>query len=278
MKKIIIPFVIIIIIAVSVFYWVNGSAKSTEAPADKHAEKQIIETITPKKGNEISLKEYLRYKVLTSDEANVALIGSSVARGKGARLPMFSWFNQLERQIKEENMSIANELNFSNFAKSGYTLNMLVEDGQVDELVSERPDLVIIETSVVNSYAKNVSMDDTIAAINTVVSKINKESPDSMVIFISPNPCSVMQQGEVENALGLTYEDYREETKSYIESKDWEFVNVYKGMEEKIQARGLELNETLYDGVHPNDLGYRLWFEVMNEYFNKKQDLSSNKQ
>ncbi|MDQ0269164.1 SGNH/GDSL hydrolase family protein [Cytobacillus purgationiresistens] len=279
MKKIIFASLIIVIISLTgLIYWNNERATGFDVWDEENItegekiEKEKIESITPKEGNEITLKDYLHYKVLTEDKARVAVIGSSVARGKGASQPMFSWFNQLEKQIKSENVTIANDLSFSNYAKSGYTLNRLLDEGNVDEMINDNPDLIIIETSVVNSYDENIKMEDTISAINQTISKVKKELPDSQFILISPNPCSVDQKGEVENALGYTYQDYREETKSYIESKGWKYVDVYKGMEDKIQANDLELNDTLDDGVHPNDLGYRLWFEVMDEYFNKQQE------
>ncbi|WP_285803908.1 hypothetical protein [Alkalicoccobacillus plakortidis] len=44
-------------------------------------------------------------------------------------------------------------------------------------------------------------------------------------------------------------------------------------MLEEFDAQGLSLEQTLDDGLHPNDLGYQIWAEKLMMYLNEERNL-----
>lgn len=220
-------------------------------------------------GEQPSIYDYLVSESYREGGAKVAVIGSSVARGKGATHPMFSWFHLLEKEVRERHLPHKKQLSFHNFSKSGYTLNMLLGDGTVDKLVQAEPDLVMIETGVVNSYQYHQSIDETKQAIKKTVAKIKEASPHTKILFISPNPTTELYNGKVENKRNHTYQDYLQATEQFIKENHWPYIDIYRPMAKRMADSSIELEDTLADGVHPNNIGYYIWFQVMNEYFNQ---------
>lgn len=216
-----------------------------------------------------TIYDYIVSESYSKNGAKVAVIGSSVARGKGASHPMFSWFRLLEKEVRERHLPHKKKLSFHNFAKSGYTLNMLLKDGTVDHLVKSEPDLVMIETGVVNSYQYHQSIKETEQAIEKTVDKIKKATPDTKILFLSPNPTTVLYNGKIDNKRNHSYQDYLKATEQYIKENEWPYIDIYRPMAKRMADSSIDLQDTLADGVHPNNIGYYIWFQVMNEYFNQ---------
>src|SRR5690606_40257950 len=50
------------------------------------------------------------------------------------------------------------------------------------------PDVLIIETSVINNHNKNVSLEDTYASLEQLHTLYSEALPEARILFISPNP------------------------------------------------------------------------------------------
>lgn len=92
---------------------------------------------------------------------------------------------------------------------------------------------------------------------------------DTKILFLSPNPTTVLYNGKIDNKRNHSYQDYLKATEQYIKENEWPFIDIYRPMAKRMADSSIDLQDTLADGVHPNNIGYYIWFQVMNEYFNQ---------
>lgn len=279
MKKILVILCVVVAVIVLVYGNVHWQRKihtriqvaSEEYLKDVEKEKKeqqaLIDSLNPDKNPHQSMLDYLHYKILTQDKVVISVLGSSVTAGAGASDPSLSWAALLEKKLQ----SFAPDFKYVkvlNRGFGGYSTRDLLKDKKIDLVVKDKPDLVIFETSILNNHGQSITMDETKENIKEIVTTIQKKLPGTKILIISPNPSTVKLK-EV-NSLGYKYLDYLQETKNYIEGNGWPYVDIYEGMEEKIKKENIQLKDILVDGVHPNDEGYRLWFEVLYDYMAKE--------
>src|SRR5690606_23657469 len=75
-----------------------------------------------------------------------------------------------------------------NHGHSGYTSVRILEDEVTGPIIAGRPDVLIIETSVINNHNKNVSLEDTYASLEQLHTLYSEALPEARILFISPNP------------------------------------------------------------------------------------------
>lgn len=97
------------------------------------------------------------------------------------------------------------------------------------------------------------------------MNKLQASLPGAKIILLSTNPKRDQLAGK--NAVGLTLADYAIGSRKFIESKGWDYIDVYS---EFSKQAGSQLDTYLTDGVHPNDQGYQLWFEIMKGGFENR--------
>lgn len=220
----------------------------------------LMERLEPKPDKKRSFIDLLHYRLLTEGSATLAVIGSSVTKGSGATTYTFSWAGRLESKLKRINWDFK-RLQVVNLGFSGFSSRDLLIQGKAEKLVASDPDLIIFETSILNDHTKSVPIPDTLRSIEQIVSLVKQEVPNAVIVLTSPNPST--RKRNKRNALGLTYQDYLNETGALIHTKGWHYIDIYSKMEEARKKMGIPLDAILSDNLHPNDIGYQLWFRAL---------------
>ncbi|WP_201009127.1 SGNH/GDSL hydrolase family protein [Paenibacillus glycanilyticus] len=215
-------------------------------------------------GSPRSYIDDIRYSNAKQDNQpfRLAALGSSVTFGTGASdSKSTSWFPMLVKDLKK--VDGYTSIFYSNDGYGGYTSGMLLKEGKVDELIKQKPNMVLFEICVLNDVGQSVPLDETLRNIENVVDLINKNLPDTKVVLLSPNPMLV----EGKNNQNLTLADYVDGAKQLANKKGWDFIDIY----EEIKQKKVDMKDYLSDGVHPNDKGYKLWFDLLIKEFEKKK-------
>lgn len=205
---------------------------------------------------------YFEQQAQENGELRVAVIGSSVARGMGASSSATSWAGLLKSDLESREELRETTITFSNFGMNGYKAYDLLEEGVVDNMVQARPDFIVFETSVINSYRQGEALDTTIESIDALMKQLEEELPDAEIVVIAPNPLETSSA----NIRGNTYLDYLTETQDYIIDNNWNYVDSYTEIEAQRQEQGYNIEDILDDGIHPNDTGYSMWYDVLERY------------
>ncbi|MET3576087.1 SGNH/GDSL hydrolase family protein [Bhargavaea ullalensis] len=221
-----------------------------------------IEAVDPFLNPGQPVADYLVYRALSSGEARMAVTGSSVTRGTGATAQAYTWRGLTEQKLRLAYPALKH-LKIGNFGHSGYTSVRLLEDEVTAPILAAKPDVLVIETSVINNHNKNVSLEDTYDSLRRLHELYTGALPEARIVFLSPNPCTDNQFGPPVNALGLRFTDYVYGTEAFIRDQGWDYVNVHDEMLAEMQNRDIALPDTLKDGIHPNDLGYAIWADIL---------------
>lgn len=236
---------------------------------EEKKQQELINSLNPQSYN-VTFNNFLQFRLLKNGESKISLLGSSVTAGSGASNPSYSWAGRLDSAL----MGISdnfNQVKIINNGKGGYSTRNLIDDKIYKKVIKDKPDLIIFETSLLNNYGQSISLDETIEDIKFLMDTFKSNLPNTEVLLISPNPIP-LKKGEV-NKIGLTYEEYLNKTKTLIMDNGWNYVDIHEGMNAKIRKQNLKLNDLLTDGIHPNDKGYKLWFETLYQYLNSEKVL-----
>lgn len=216
-----------------------------------------------------SIADFLTYRALLTGQAKMAVTGSSVTRGSGSSQQSKTWRGISQEKLRHTHKALRN-LTITNHGHSGYTSVRLLEDDVTAPIIKENPDVLFIETSVINNHNKNVSMEDTFESLKKLHKLYSDELPDTKIYFLSPNPCTENKFGPKVNALGYTFEDYVESTATFIQEQGWPYFDTHTAMLNEMEKQNVPLSSTLKDGIHPNDKGYAIWGKVLFPYFIQK--------
>ncbi|WP_227394604.1 SGNH/GDSL hydrolase family protein [Jeotgalibacillus aurantiacus] len=249
-------------VILSVFVLLLGMVRG-EYRSKQGAVAQQLEKLNPAINKDISYIDFLTYRVLKNGSARVATLGSSVTKGVGASAPSNTWRALLQSEIRGESRPLQH-VTISNHGHSGYTSEKLLRPEVINRVVDSRPDLLILETSVINNYRQNVTLENTEASLEELYRTFKERIPGIEILFISPNP--ILKTNLTEsglNALDLNFNDYNQFTKELAAKNDWNYFDTNMHISEEITQRELALEDTLNDKIHPNDLGYDIWFNQL---------------
>lgn len=216
------------------------------------------------RGGRNEINTYLKYLIhLSNTNKNIkmAVIGSSVTKGSGSSAKEFNWPTRLHRAIVKEDKKLKN-VQLINLGFSGYKAQDLLQENKVLQLIREEPDFVIFETSVINNFRQSQSIEETITYIDKLLSTIKRELPNTKILVVSPNP--ILTEGK--NDVGLSYKDYINETRIFLERNGYNFINIFADMSSYLTNRNKRLSDVLADEIHPNDEGYGIWTEILLNY------------
>ncbi len=231
------------------FQWTENKTEAEEKSFPDHQK--------PEAG--ITFYDYLHEIGKKTKRVTIAVIGSSVTKGSGASAKTKNWPGLLEKQLASEAKFRNISVQLLNFGHSGYKAEDLVKQKILDELISAHPDFVIFETSVINNFRQSSSMEDTLFYIDILLKRIDEQLPGTKVLVLAPNPIETAG----ENQAGLRYEDYVNQTTAYLNEKGYPYINIYEKMNQYIQTKQHQIGLYLADEIHPNDRGYRLWFDIL---------------
>lgn len=139
-------------------------------------------------------------------------------------------------------------------------------------MIEEEPNFIIIESSILNSHRKNEPLNHTNESIQLAVEQIQQALPTSKILLTSPNPATTKLDTDY-NEIGLNYQEYLESTEAYILSQGWNYADMYSALLTEFEEEGLTLEQTLADGLHPNELGYRIWASQLMQYLEEDRIL-----
>lgn len=231
--------------------------------SEKQKEKEgLIASLNPESNPDQNLLDYLHFKALEKEKVTISLLGSSVTAGAGSSNPQAVWGNRLVKNIKATSSNFKN-INLYNNGFGGYSTVGLLKDDKLEEVIKNNPDLVIFETSILNNHGQSVSLEQTLEDIKTIVSTIERDIPNAEILLVSPNPATGKEGTDAVNEIGLTYEDYVTETTRFINQNGWKYFNTYEEINSRITEEDIELSSLMFDEIHPNDEGYRIWAEEL---------------
>jgi len=202
---------------------------------------------------------YFQSVLETKGKLKIAVIGSSVTKGTGASSPKTGWPARLKTFLQERNELKYRDIQLVNYGFSGFKAEDLLKKGKADQLILEKPDFIILETCIINNYRQSSTLFETIKYIDDLVNKIKIELPETKILIISPNPILSSSKNQV----GLTYDDYQMQTAAYFQEKRLNYINIYEEMNKLLSQNNQKLQNYLADEIHPNDQGYKVWFEIL---------------
>ncbi|KIL49586.1 SGNH/GDSL hydrolase family protein [Jeotgalibacillus soli] len=222
-----------------------------------------LQRLNPRTNSDITYLDFLTYRVLQNNHANIAMLGSSVTKGVGASSPEFSWRALLQKEIRQASRPLQH-ITIANHGHSGYSSVMLLRNDILFNVIKGKPDLLILETSVINNYRQSVSLEDTKSSLEQLYSTFTRQIPGVEILFISPNPIlknNLNSSGL--NSLGLTFEDYVDFTEQISRENAWNYFDTHGQISKELGNRNFEVKDALSDMIHPNDLGYQIWADKL---------------
>lgn len=195
---------------------------------------------------------------------DIAVLGSSVTRGKGATAAQPVWGKRLEQQL---NTLEGIKATVWNQGFNGYSTTDLLVNGKVGETIGLHPDIVIFEMSLINNnrYPQN-DLEQTKQELSDIMDRFQKQLPQTLVLLTTANP-TIYNDVYLDNGL-LTYHQYNEEITQFVREQQWPFIDIYTLMSQNIDENGSQLTEFLADAVHPNGNGYQLWYKLLADRLN----------
>lgn len=212
------------------------------------------------------LRYFAAIKLQQEDDSYVKIstLGSSVTEGAGASDPSKKWSTLLFKYIKAQDDLFRFNLTVNGFG--GYNSREILAYDKVDLVIKQNPNLILFETCMLNDHGEGIPIQESLKNITKIVNKFHKKLPNAKVILISPNPKGLGK--DVPNVLGLYMDDYNSAIKKYIHKQGWDYIDVYGSFQKEYKNK---IDSVLSDGIHPNDLGYRFWFETLEKEFEKKK-------
>lgn len=194
-----------------------------------------------------------------NNKVKIGVIGSSVTKGSGASSSDFNWPTRLHYKLNHILQPTSLNVELVNYGFSGFKAQDLIEKKKVAAFIREQPNFIIFETSIINNFRQSTSMEDTLHYIDQLLLTLRAKLPNAKIIVISPNP--ILTPGK--NRAGYFYKDYVQQTGEFIKNQGYDYVNIYDEIHEYLLRNNLQLSAILADEIHPNDEGYRIWFEVL---------------
>ncbi|MBC9825942.1 MULTISPECIES: SGNH/GDSL hydrolase family protein [Carnobacterium] len=249
----------IVILLMAIFIIFFNITKENHTLAQKNENYKLSDTYR----NE-SLLDRAMFVTERDDEVTIAVLGSSVTFGKGATEDQPVWGDLLEAGLNEMDGIIAKVINHG---YSGYSTADLISREKIEAVVKDKPDIIIFELCLINNnrYPQN-DINQTKLDIQWIMDRFSEELPDTLVILQTANPTIYndvfLEDGKV------TYDQYNNEIAEYVKAQQWPFIDTYHLMQNKMEVQNLSIEEMLDDNVHPNGVGYNLWFELLKERLN----------
>ncbi len=238
-----------------------SAAYQQDLKESEQKEKDKVSIIKKEKND--SLIAWMKYLSLEKDTISISMLGSSVTAGAGTSSEEKKWTNSLVKYINSQD-DISNVKQLNN-GYGGYTTSGLIKENKIKELIKEKPDLVLFEMCLINNHAQNVTIKETKDDIKSITEEIKKSLPDTLIIFQTANAIENNNQ----NDLGLTYEDYNTTISEYILNQNWTLFDTFKDYSDIVNNDNLVYKDYLSDEVHPNDNGYKIWFNILKDHVNK---------
>lgn len=213
---------------------------------------------------EMNIYSFLQHRLDTSRASTVEVFGSSVAAGTGADHYSESWAGRLEKRLHRITDG-SQRIEMNNYGVNGYSSKDMLERGVIDGKLSEETDLVIIETGILNDFYRDIPATQSIDNIHQLLRKVKTKAPDAVVVVMNPNPAITYDNTEPEIDTG--YQEFADQLTEEFERREGIlFIDASVPFHEKAE-NGRQMEKYIGDGIHPNSVGYRIWYGHMDAYF-----------
>ncbi|ASN69128.1 hypothetical protein 7F23_15 [uncultured Caudovirales phage] len=188
----------------------------------------------------------------------ISTLGSSVTKGAGATSFNKTWSFLLYKEMNEKGIPCR----LFNNGYGGFTTSLIIKEKKYQILLKQRPDIILFEMCLINNHSQSVPLNKTFEDLDFIADFCKNYFPKSKLIFIVSNP-STSRSNLVRN--GLTYNEYVRQICMMMQETHYQFINFWDPFFSILDELNNSLSDCLYDGIHPNDLGYKLWFDVMKD-------------
>ena len=152
---------------------------------------------------------------------------------------------------------------------SGVKIEFLIE--YFDSLVDEDDDFVLCTIGTNNRHrfkkdGPKRDRDEMIEEFYQNILKLNKifEERNIPVVFVANLPASAADETDKADYWRILHmDDINAIYKRAQRSAGFELISLYDLVSEYVTARGIAIDELLRDGLHPNDEGYGVMFEIL---------------
>lgn len=218
----------------------------------------------------------------SGERVKVKLLGDSITHGvggkcfaqKGERIVEgfdffrnpegFCWANLMSEYLWERYGAVV-----VNNGCSGVKIEFIIE--HFDALVDADDDFVIctIGTNNRHQFKKDGPKQDRDEMIETFyqnILKLNRmfEERGIPVVFVANIPASAYDETDKADYWRVLHmDDINREYKRAREAAGFELISLYDLASEYVSVRGMLIDDLLRDGLHPNDEGYRVMFELL---------------
>lgn len=236
--------------------------KAYEKQQQEELQKEQQKLALLEKNQSNSVIDWLEYKSTQKDKIAISVFGSSVTVGAGASAPEKTWAYLLKNYLN--NQEDISSISLTNRGYGGYSTDRLISEKKINEVLADKPDLVILEPTIINN-SNGVSVEQTKDDVLYFVNEIKKNLPETLIIIQSSNPISFAPTNKWVNS----YEDYVNSLSTLTRSNKLNYIDIYSGVEKLRKDNKKLLKDILSDDRHPNDLGYEYWFETLKTSFEK---------
>ena len=229
------------------------------------------------------LSALLNDSLKSGERVKVKLLGDSITHGVGGKgfvqkgeriIEGFDFFRNPEgfcwARLMSEHLGEKYGAVVVNNGCSGVKIEFIIEN--FDALVDEDDDFVICTIGTNNRHQYKVEgpkrdRGEMIETFYQNVLKLNRMfvERDIPVVFVANIPASAYD--EIEDKADywriLHMDDINREYKRAREAAGFELISLYDLVSEYVSARGILIDDLLRDGLHPNDDGYRVMFELL---------------
>lgn len=254
-------FILLITAAAAGGFWMMVSSNGpfqenderTEAPDENLSELE-----------EMNIYSFLQRRLDTRHASTVEVFGSSVAAGTGAANYNESWAGRLEKRLHRINDD-RQQVEMNNYGVNGYSSKDMLERGVIDSGLTEKADLVIIETGILNDFYRDIPVAQSIDNVHQLLRKVKTKAPEAVIVVMNPNPAITYENTDPEIDTG--YQKFADQLAEEFEHREGIlFIDASVPFHEKAE-NGRQMEKYIGDGIHPNSAGYRLWYEHMDAYF-----------
>lgn len=222
------------------------SARLVQLAKELYAKEQAEEANLKQKESTDSFYQ----KLADGFDVNILVVGDSIGEGAGRQTKGKEWYNQLAAWISRNYKIRATITNVSmggNASYAGYVRTMALEDN-IDY------DLAII------CYGQNDSPDGFAVNYESMIRAIGRKYPDcSMISILESSQREYTEKMKIIQALAEHYSIPVADTIEPFNTSEADYAALSG------------------DGIHPNDVGQRIYFETVKEIISKNVDSLTGK-
>lgn len=267
---------------------INNGQPDNGKPEDTVLTKNTDGAVTIKNQIHTEYSDYINYrnptlhvynKLEAGEKINIVYFGGSVTNGTGAsEAESTSWRGKIGLWFEE---NYPDQINNINCACGGTGSNLGALRTQRDILTKE-PDLLFIEYSINDKYYKS-TYEESALQFETIVRQVREAYPNCDIVTVLVSDGDVAREAQKGNLheQAQAHEDISEE---YNISS----IHVGRALATHLSPDWVDVNSSMDEGnwfyymldhndkVHPNDIGYQKYYDVIEEYFLNVLDPANN--